>query len=427
MTDHVRRGRRAALTALAALALVGATACSSKDDDDTAAGGVTDGTQSADTTAAADVLGEENPATDSPITVGFVTDGDTIAPDDEVVDAFEAAAQYVNEHLGGINGHELALQHCSTENTPATATQCAVEFTEAGVAAVIFASSAQDGAIMDGLADTGIPVFAYQAAAPQLITSTNGFVLANSISLIAAPALYAQEQGYDQVASIIIDVPAATGPITQIAEPIYENAGIGLQIVPIAPSVADMTPQIQEAISAGADLFTVIGSDDFMISALNAIGQLGYEGDVMIGNVSDEVQAGITGGLGGFLGSAPQTSDPSDADVQLHDAWFEAYLDVDEVDQYATTAFITVVGFARALDGATEAIDAASVQEALASMPAPQPVPLGGGITFQCGTAPVAYAPAFCGTDALQFVYGEDGEPTDFDVVTVPAEIFALD
>ena len=86
----------------------------------------------ADTTAGTDApdgtdapadggLGEPNPATGDPIKIGFVTDGEaaSFGCDEDRVATFEATVEYANEYLGGINGHPIELEHCSTEDTPA--------------------------------------------------------------------------------------------------------------------------------------------------------------------------------------------------------------------------------------------------------------------------------------------------------------------
>jgi branched-chain amino acid transport system substrate-binding protein len=424
-----RRSRRAAIAGLAVLALTGAAACSSKDDEEstgTTAAGAGDG-ETTETSAApaADVLGPENAATDTPITIGYVSDGadSSFGSDENQVATMEATVQYVNEHLGGINGHPIEIEHCQTGNTPAGATQCAVELTSAGVAAVLVAVSAQDGTLFEGFAGSGIPYFTYTSANQSILLGSGAFLMTNPISQIAVPALLAQERDASKVGFIIIDVPAATGPVSAIAEPIFANVGTELQIIPIAPSVADMTPQIQEALSGGSDLFTITGSDDFNISAVNGLRQLGFTGTIFLGAPGQAVLDALTS-FDNLVSGGTQTKDPSDPDVQLFDAVVAEYTDLDAGDVDAG-AFATVLGFVRALTGSADAVDAASITAALGSMPEVD-MPLGGGITFQCGTTPVSFAPNICSTDVLQWSYDENGEQVDFGLVEVPSDVLTL-
>ena len=425
MAGHVRRGRRAGLMALAALMFLVAAACSSKDDaNDAADDSAGAGTQV--TSDPAEVLGEPNEATGSPITIGVVTDGLSDTPDSAPLqDTVNATVEYVNEYLGGINGHVIEVEECVTEGTPAGATQCGTQMVGADVAAVLVPVSIQDQAIFDGLAGSGIPYFTYNSAATSVLLDPGAFLLTNPISQIAVPGLVAQEEGVDEVGLIVIDVPAATGPITQIAEPIYDNLGIGLQIAPIAPSVADMTPQIQEAISGGAGVFAVTGTDDFLINAFNALHQLGYEGTIATTALSPAVIEGVTDGVDGFVGTGAATDDPSDEDVQLYNAILETYAPDAEPNTGTPGSVAVVLAFVRALTGATDAVDAPSISAALSTMEAAD-LPLGGGITFQCGTAPVSFAPNICSTDVVRWTYGPDGERTDVGVLEVPADVLTL-
>jgi branched-chain amino acid transport system substrate-binding protein len=425
-----RRSRKAAIAGLAVLALTGAAACSSKDDEDstgtTTAGAAGEGETTETTGApAADLLGPENAATGDPITIGYVTDGAdaSFGSDEDQVATFEATVQYANEHLGGINGHPIEIEHCQTGNTPAGATQCAVDLASAGVAAVLVAVSSQDGTLFEGFAGSGIPYFTYTSANQSILLGAGAFLVTNPISQIAVPGLLAQEQGVDKVGFILIDVPAATGPITAIATPIFANLDTELQIIPIAPSVADMTPQIQEAISGGSELFTVTGADDFNINGVNGLRQLGFTGTVFLGNPGQAVLDALTT-FEGLVGGGTFTSDPSDPDVQLLEAVLAEFSDL-EPGEGDKGAFATALGFVRALTGSTDAVDAATITAALGSMPEVD-LPLGGGITFQCGTAPVSFAPSICSTDVLQWSYTEDGEQTDFGLVEVPADVLTL-
>jgi branched-chain amino acid transport system substrate-binding protein len=459
-THRSGRGRRKAVAAAcAALALTSAAACSSKSDegsDGTAAPAATDAapanTEEIDTTVAAtddtapsdtasattpdtevdtteapaDPLGEPNPATDTPITIGVITDGQAEFGNTEILDkAIEGSIAYSNEYLGGINGHVIETKTCATDGTPSGATQCAVDMASAGVAAVIVPVSAQDGVVLEGLTGSGIPYVTYTSANGAVLATPGAFLLTNPISQIAVPGLVAQEEGVEKVAFIIIDVPAATGPISAIATPIYANLGVDLQIVPIAPSVADMTPQIQEAISGGAGMFTITGTDEFIVSAATALDQLGFEGKIMLGNPSQAVIDGVPN-PDGIGASGTSTEDPADADYQTFLAMVDQYMGGLEPDTQSAQAFSLITGFVEALTGATGAVDAAGITAALSSMPEPIDLPLSGGIPFQCGTAPVSFAPNVCSTDVLQWAYDADGQRVDFAVVDVPAEVLTL-
>ena len=460
MRTHTN-GRKAALAILATLALTGVAACSSDSDgrrrhrhgdgrvpmhrrtrrqrrmrrptrprgreapDGTDA--PADTAEETDTTEASTDggLGEPNPATGDPIKIGFVTDGEAaaIGSDEDRVQTVEATVEYANEYLGGINGHPIELEHCSTEATPAGGTQCAVELASAGVAAALVPASSQDGAIFEGLAGSGIPYVTYVSATGAIITSPDAFVMSNSISSIATPALTAQAQGIDKVAFVIIDVPAAVGPITALATPIYASLGVDLEIIPIAPSVADMTPQLQQAIGGGAGLFAVTGTDDFLINGINGLRQLGFEGPITTGSPTEEVLAALTT-TENLLGSGSQTDAPDDPDVALMHTILETYSDLAPEDA-DPNGFASVIGLVEALTGATDAVDAATISAALKAMPETD-LPLGAGITFQCGTAPVNFAPAICSIDVLQWTYDEDGEQQDIAVVDVPSDVLKL-
>ncbi len=442
MTTTSSRRRTTAVAACALLALIGVASCSSKDDDDTSA--ATDDATSAvdtdtttdsaaeatdgaatDTTAppVEDALGDPNPATDTPITIGYVTDGADAAfgSDEDTIAMYEATVQYANEYLGGINGHAIEVEHCSTGNTPTGATQCAVDLTTAGVDAMVVPVTAQDATLFAGLAGSGIPYFTVTSAS--VIGAPEAFVMANPISAIATPGLIALEQGVDKVGFIIVDVPAATGPITAIATPVYESLGVELQVVPISPSTPDMTPQLQEAISGGAELFSIAGTEDFTISAVNGLNQLGFTGTVMLSDPPPTVLDALTS-LDNLVGQGSRTDDPADPDVALMTAVAERYTDVEDPATEAL-AFTAVLGFVRALTGASDALDAATITAALSSMSEVE-MPLGAGITFQCGTAPVAWAPSLCSLGVLQWTYDAGGQRQGFGVVDVPAEVLAL-
>jgi len=388
-------------------------------------GGSDSGNGSSDkTTTTADVslLGPVNKATGAPVKVGLIVDGKSDAMDStSVMDAGKATVEYVNEHLGGINGHRVELETCETGQTPTGASTCAARMIDAGVASVIVPSSTQDVALIDGLKGAGIPYVTLATANPAIIANPSAFALSNPFAAIAAPAALAKERGIDKVGLVVIDVPATTGPINALAKPMYEKAGVEFNMINISPQVADLTPQMQQAMNDGNKLLVIGGTEQFTVSAMKSLKQLGYDGDIVLaGNASAAgVAEALPGALEGVGVITPTTSDPKDPDVQLYEATMATYAPKLEPNGITPNGFAAVLGFVRGLTGATGAIDASSIQASLEHMPEPVDLPLGSGNTFQCGSKPIGFAPSVCGADVLVGTFDADGIGHDFKTVDV--------
>lgn len=374
------------------------------------------------TTVDVAMLGAKDQATGDPIKIGVVVDGKADAMDStSVLAAAEATADYANEHLGGINGHRIDVESCTTGGTHSGATTCAVQLTRAKVAVAIVPMSSQDGAVVKGLEGSGIPTVAFTTVNPTIVANPDAFVLGNPFAAIAAPAAVAEERGLDKVGLVVIDVPATTGPISALAAPIYERAGIEFDLINVSPQVADMTPQIQQAIDADNDLLVIGGTEQFTISALKAIQQLGYDGDVMLAGVSSApaVAAAVPGVLDGVQVISPVSSDSNDPDVQLYHAVMATYAEGIEEIGVTPNGFVAMLGFVRAVTGADDAVDAASTKAAMASMGKAEDLPMGAGIAYQCGAKPIAFAPSVCSADVLVGTLDADGQGHDFQTIDV--------
>ena len=75
----------------------------------------------------------------------------------------EAAAKYINENGGGINGHKIDLVLCNQQEDPASATKCINEFVEKKVAVIAVPLTAQGAVMLPIAARAGIP---YVSQAP---------------------------------------------------------------------------------------------------------------------------------------------------------------------------------------------------------------------------------------------------------------------
>ena len=407
------RSFRAAAAVVAAVTMLVAAGCSSTE------GGTRRRWEPLPTRSA--LLGPANQATGSSIKIGLIDDGKSVGIDHTpIIGAFNATVQYVNEHLGGINGHVIEVDGCSTNNTPADATTCGIKMVNDRVAAVLVPVSAQDANVYDAMKGSGIQYFTYAAGSQDVITGPDVSLLVNPLATLAAPAKIAQDAGVKKAAIIVIDVPAATGPIEAIAKPIYAKAGVDLHMVPISPQTADMAPQIQQEISNGAEQFSVIGTDDFNALGIKTLKQLGFAGKiVMVTAPSASIAESVPGGLEGVIYIASSTTDPNDQDVKLYDAVMATYMKDITPNAQSAWAFVTVLGLVDALRGQSSAVDAPTVAAAINSMPAALPLPMGAGLKFQCGAKVVALLPNSCTDNALWTTLDAQGNDQGYEALDV--------
>ena len=405
------RGRtRCGAFALAALALVGG-ACS----DDSASTDEPDSSTETTIDAAA-VLGEKNPATGDTLTIGYVYDGTSEAVDNsnDLV-AAEAATSYVNEYLGGIGGKKVELEVCSTDQSPAGAGACVTQFAAAGVPVVLNGITGQAGSLFEPLSEVGIPVLV-AAADPRDAGAT---IMTNGIlSLAAGPAKVFADAGVEQAAIIGIDVPAASAALKQSAPLFYDKAGVGVEVVLIPPDTADMTPNIQAALTKSPGGMTVVGDPLFCTKAMAAIASSGFDGElVVIPQCINEAFLEATTNLEGATMLTTATSDPESEQFQEYEAVMTMYAGDDPIlGGTAPQSYQVVLGFARLMEGVTGDVTPEAVTTAMAEMPATE-MPLGDGITFQCNGEQVSISPAICSQDVLQTTLDAKGNPGTFTIL----------
>jgi len=359
--------------------------------------------QGASSSAIEAVLGTPNKATGTPLKIGYIWDGQTQAADATPQrDALKATAEYADDHLGGINGHPIDLDVCDDMYTPTGATGCAVQMVRDKVAAVLAPVTGQDVNILKVLAGTGIAYFTNASASQDVLVSTSSFVLENPLASLGAMVALAKSEGVTSSAIILIDVPAASG-LAGIAGPIFKQAGIHLDIVKVSPTVADMSPQVQVALSQGDKQFEVAGTPDFDAKGIKAFKGAGFGGDIIVSgwSVDPGLASSIPGGLAGVTNLTYATPATDDQDARLFSAIIDTYTPSTAKNAIARDGFVGMLAFVRALTGATAAVDAPSVMAALSAAPKPIALPFGGGLTYQCGAKLVAILPAVCTTEIL--------------------------
>jgi branched-chain amino acid transport system substrate-binding protein len=116
-------------------------------------GSSTSATSATTTAATSSVFGTPKKATGSPYVFGMINDETGAVTFPEARQGAIAAMEYVNNYLGGINGHPIAIDSCIGDGTPAGAARCANELVAKHPLAILGAA--------DVGAPASIPIYAH--------------------------------------------------------------------------------------------------------------------------------------------------------------------------------------------------------------------------------------------------------------------------
>jgi branched-chain amino acid transport system substrate-binding protein len=409
---HINVSKRAAGAALAVILLV-AAGCG--DDDDTATEGGGDD--------ASEVLGPEAPASGEPVKVGLISDGPNGVTDMEIeMDVADAAVQYFNEHRSGIGGRPIELVTCASETDPAVSTDCANRMVEENVVGVIVGALSAAESVWAPLNEANIPVMFYAVNSADMLTDPDStFILSNPGSAtVGTPISTAQDAGESKVTVVVIDVPAALSIYDSIAPAAFEEADLELEVVPVPPGTADMTPQMQQVADSDPGLVQVVGNDTFCISAFQGLQAVGFDGPITTISqcLSDSTRQSVPADfLEGMVVSATAPVGAENPSTELYEAVVDTYGgDIDTSRSTGMNMFITVSGFVTALDGISGDVTPATVTSTIKGMDETELLG-SGGLTFRCNGEAVPGTPAVCTTGALKTTLDAEGQPAEYEVV----------
>lgn len=144
---------------------------------------------------------------------------------------------------------------------------------EENVVAVVVGETSVLESVWGPLHEAKMPVMFYGATGSELLGDTEStFVLRDPLfARVNLPVELAKDEDVKKVMAVVIDVPAALSIYQAIAPPLFEKEGVDLEIVPIPPGTADMTPQMQALADGDTGVVQIAGNDAFCISALNGL------------------------------------------------------------------------------------------------------------------------------------------------------------
>ncbi|MDT3444899.1 ABC transporter substrate-binding protein [Pseudofrankia sp. BMG5.37] len=409
-------GLRLAGVAVLAASLAFVSACGGGSDDKGAA-------TPANGSAAADgVLGPVAKATGTPVKIGVITEGpspNTDHTNDNRV--AQATAKYLNEHKGGIGGRPIEITICETLADLSKATDCGNQMVEKGAAAVMIGTSGVVEAAWKPLNDAKIPVMIYGSTDPSLLASQTTFVLANlTFAVIDLPIQVAKDKGNKKVTSIVVDVPAALRAAQDIAPPLYQKAGIGYELLRVAPGTADMTPQMQQVVDNGSDQVFITGSDSFCISAMNGLKAVGFTGTISAISqcITDATRKSIPGStLKDMVISASTPIGPDSPSMDLYATVAKTYgKDIDLSNQDSMIMFMILAGFQAATQGISGDITSATLTSTIKAMKETE-LPASAGLKFRCNGKAIPATPAVCVLGGLSTTLDDKGQPAAYKVL----------
>jgi branched-chain amino acid transport system substrate-binding protein len=351
-------------------------------------------------------LGVPDPAKGNPVLIGFVYDGVTTVQDytGELI-GVTAAVKYANAYLGGIGGRPIKLDVCSTNQNAAGAELCVSQFERDKVLAVMNADSGFQSDFLVPIAQAGIPMFAGGTLLPTALTTRDVFSMQNGLAFaIAGPAAYAEQNNISSVGIIVTDVPAAAGAFEAVAPAFYQKAGVKLNIIPIPSGTADMTPQVQAAVTAdNPGEFQIVGVPSFTAAAITALKAVGFTGKIVVLSTAiDSTSEPLAGSLQGIEEITQVSNNTKSTEYKLFLSVISKYTSAGtSKGGPVQDGYFTGLGFVRSLSKLkSHDVTRQRILAAIRTMP-PTKMPLGDGITFQCNGQQDPSAPAICSSQVL--------------------------
>jgi branched-chain amino acid transport system substrate-binding protein len=340
------------VTAAAVLALT-AAGCSSSS---STTSGSSSTPASGSTTAAASssVFGTPKKATGSPYVFGMINDETGAVTFPEARQGAIAAADYVNNYLGGINGHPIVIDECTGDGTPATAARCANQLVAAHPMAILGAA--------DVGAPASIPIYGHANLAylggipftPVPMVAPNSIQFWSvSVGDNAAAAVYAGKTlGVKSVALVYFSNPQGESIIPQIT-PVFKAAGVTtIHYVPLSPTSPDPSPQAALVESSGAQL-AYIDVPNGCGNVLKSLKTVGYTGKLMgidPCGAPPVIQASAGGAEGMYIASPFVLQTGTSQQAQLFQAAMKKWAAPGTlIDSISTAGFATVMNVQQVL------------------------------------------------------------------------------
>ena len=226
-------------------------------------------------------LAEGSPADSSlePVTIGFQSalNGAFALPD--VKTGFDAGLKFVNERLGGVDGHPLEAVTCGTDGTPDASVDCGNQFVQKKVVLSTLGFDFGADAILPVLKGAGIAEYGYQAITPGLNSAVGQafFTLPSQQESFSSDLVMHDGLGADSLASVLPDVPSMHDGFDNVIKPAADKLGLKVKAF-YYPTPTDWASFAATVLSTNPSAVTVYAPDSDTLAAIPAFRGAGFTG-----------------------------------------------------------------------------------------------------------------------------------------------------
>ncbi|MGI9579243.1 MAG: ABC transporter substrate-binding protein [Microthrixaceae bacterium] len=285
-----------------------------------------------------------------PVKIGFINvDSAPVAAMPELHTAVDGWVEFVNDELGGIDGHPVEVVACPLGNalSPEEAAGCARKMVEAEVSAVLGGIGLSTGAALAVLETNDIPWVGGIPVNPEEMTSELSFQFSGgSPGAFTAMAHQAvTEDGAEKVAVIYGDFPSIKAAAVDYGAGVAEALGAEVTEVEYPIVSQDYTAPVQKAVESDPDAILVSAADTSCAPIMQALADLNNDAQVyMVGSCADEKVIDQVGeeNVAGTRFNIENRLDQTEtdvADLQIYTQAMEQYAPETTPASAATVAF----------------------------------------------------------------------------------------
>jgi len=280
----------------------------------------------------AQVPTQETKATGETLVIGMINQENTpVGSFPELSQSVQAAMDFINNQLGGVDGRPLQLEVCNTKFSAEGSTSCAQQFVAESVPVVLGGIDVFGNGI-DLLADNDIPFVGGIPVSTQSMTSPNSFQFSGgSWGAMVAFAAYAATDLKAKSVAILYGDFGSIADGANYGKQTLEKLGVTqIQMVPYPILETDLSSAIQAAAAGNPDAVILLTADTGCTSAFEGIATAGitaqtfYTGACaapkIIAGVSAEDSEGSI-----FNVEGPISRTTPDADSNLYNAVIAQY------------------------------------------------------------------------------------------------------